>query len=316
MVLLMVLLIFSVVAILATSMIERQAIDIERSQTLFTQQQARLYALGAESATRTGLFMDWEADSGIDHAAEEWNVERTFPLDPGVITIRIQDAQGRFNLNSLLPGGNATVYEQRFRNLLSLLGLEVNIASDWAKWLNQESNVDSKYLSMDPGYRPAYQACSHSSELMLIEGVDLDVYAKLEPFITCLPAAVQLNVNTAPDFVLAALDSRLTLTDAEQIIAGRGGEGYGSVQDFLGSAPISNLRTESPTDDGTGRPDAVTPLVETDFSVTTEYFEMFARIDLNGRIGTVEALIRRNIADGKMDTIRRDFSRRAAREAW
>ena len=36
MVLLMVLLIFSVVAILATSMIERQAIDIERSQTLFT----------------------------------------------------------------------------------------------------------------------------------------------------------------------------------------------------------------------------------------------------------------------------------------
>ena len=60
----------------------------------------------------------------------------------------------------------------------------------------------------------------------------------------------------------------------------------------------------------------MTPLVETDFSVTTEYFEMFARIDLNGRIGTVEALIRRNIADGKMDTIRRDFSRRAAREAW
>jgi len=314
MVLLMVLLIFSVVAVLATSMIERQSIDIERAQTLFTQQQARLYALGAESATRAGLFMDWEADSSIDHAAEEWTVERTFPLDPGVITIRIQDAQGRLNLNGLLPGGTASIHEQRFRNLLSLLGLDVTIAQKWRRWLDKESNVDSQYLSQEPAYRPAYQACSHSSELMLIEGVDLTAYVKLEPYITCLPASVQLNVNTATDFVLAALDSRLTLTDAAQIIAGRGTEGYKTVEDFLGSAPITNLRT--PGADGQEPESTATPMVATDFSVTTEYFEMFSRIDLNGRIGTVEALIRRNKADGSMTTIRRDFSRRAPREPW
>ena len=319
MVLLMVLLIFSVVAVLATSMIDRQSIDIERSQTLFTQQQARLYALGAESATRSGLYMDWEADAAIDHAMEEWTVERTFPLDPGIINIRIQDAQGRFNLNSLLPGGASAVHEQRFKNLLSLLGLEPVIASDWAKWLNKESNVDNKYLSMEPSYRPAYQACKHTSELMLIEGVDLTAYAKLEPYIACLPASVQLNVNTALDFVLASIDSRLTLTDAEQLIAERGQAGFKSVQDFMESSVLSKLKNGARNDGsstGSAGNEEQTPLVETDFSVTTEFFEMFARIDLNGRIGTVEALIYRNKADGSMATVRRDFSRRAAREAW
>jgi len=315
MILLMVLLVFSVVAILATSMIERQSVDIERAQTLFTQQQARLYALGAESASRRGLYMDWEADKSIDHAAEQWAEPRTFPLDPGVISITIQDLQGRFNLNSLLPGGSVAVHEGRFRNLLNLTGLDTNIASEWRKWLDKDSNVDNKYLTMEPSYRPAYAECKHTSELMLIENVDLDAYAKLEPYITCLPASVQMNINTASAFVVASLHSQLTLADGEQVIAARGTNGFTTVEDFLASAPIAAVNKPVQNDNGNDSDNqAAAPLVATDFSVTTEYFEMFARIDLNDRIGTVEAVIQRSIADGSMKTLRRDYSRRAARQ--
>ena len=134
MVLLMVLLIFSVVAILATTMIERQAVDLGRASTLFAQQQARLFALGAESAAKAGLYLDWEANKEIDHAAEEWTTERTFPLDPGVISLRIQDAQGRFNLNGLTPGGAVAVQESRFRNLLNLLGLDIGMSAWRVSW--------------------------------------------------------------------------------------------------------------------------------------------------------------------------------------
>lgn len=317
MVLLMVLLIFSVVAILATTMIERQSVDLGRASTLFAQQQARLFAIGAESAAKAGLYLDWEANKAIDHAAEEWTTERTFPLDPGVISLRIQDAQGRFNLNSLYPGGNTAIQETRFRNLLNLIGLDVAIASEWRKWLDENSNVDNTYLSMTPAYRPAYATCRHTSELMLIEGVDLDAYAKIEPYITCLPTSAQLNVNTASNFVIASLDSNLTLADADAIIASRGTQGFQEVKDFIGTTQITNVMNQAEkANDGKQAPVTTATMLAADFSVTTEYFELFAHIDLNGRIGTVEALIHRAIGDGSMTTMYRDFSRRAPREVW
>jgi len=52
---------------------------------------------------------------------------------------------------------------------------------------------------------------------------------------------------------------------------------------------------------------------KTDFSVATEYFGMFARIDIDERIATVEAGIMRARDTGMMTTYYRDFSRREAR---
>ena len=80
---------------------------------------------------------------------------------------------------------------------------------------------------------------------MLIENVDLDAYSKIEPYIACLPASAQLNVNTATNFVLAALDNNLTLADADAIIASRGADGFSSVQDFIGTSQINRVMQEA-----------------------------------------------------------------------
>ena len=123
-------------------------------------------------------------------------------------------------------------------------------------------------------------------------------------------------VNTATNFVLAALDNNLTLADADAIIASRGADGFSSVQDFIGTSQINRVMQEAgKTEEGEAN-NSTGAMVVSDFGVTTEYFELFARIDLNGRIGTVEALIHRAIADGSMTTMYRDFSRRAPREVW
>ncbi|MEK9714111.1 MAG: hypothetical protein VW258_16230, partial [Thalassolituus sp.] len=98
------------------------------------------------------------------------------------------------------------------------------------------------------------------------------------------------------------------------VVAARGTNGFATVEDFLTSAPIAAINKPEASENDSDEKNAVAPLVATDFSVTTEYFEMFARIDLNDRIGTVEAVIQRNIADGSMKTLRRDYSRRAARQ--
>ena len=193
-----VLLIFAIVAVLATAMIDRQSLDIQRSANLQALQQARAYTAGIEYAVRSGLQLDYEADKAVDHLLEEWAAPRTYPLQPGVAEIQILDAQARFNLNSLhKTASNRSAQTQRFKNLLAELGLDETIAERTQQFIDDESMVDNDYLSAEPAYRASYSLFKHPSELLLAEGVDALTYQKLTPYITALPVAATLNVNAA-----------------------------------------------------------------------------------------------------------------------
>lgn len=307
--LLTVLLIFAIVSVLAIGMIERQANDMQRSATLLSMQQARAFVIGAEQAVKTGLYLDWDNNKSIDHANEEWATDRSFPLSPGKAFIRIRDAQGRFNLNTLSKASaNRTRQQQRFTNLLNLLGLDPDISPRLLRWMDEESQEDSRYQGMEPPYRAAYQGCRHTSELLLIEGVDAEAYYRLEPFIACLPLTAVLNVNTAPALVLAALDSQLTPADGEAMVSARGEKGFSSLDDFWAlpqAAPYTGAEAGKNKDKERWE--------QSDFGVKSDYFEAFIRVDLAERIASSEVLIRRDPADGSMTTLYRDYSRREAR---
>lgn len=315
--LLMVLLIFAVVSVLAVAMIDRQSGDIQRSTTMMALQQARAYVIGAESAVKTGLYLDWQNNKDVDHAQEEWAQERTFPLSPGTARIRIQDAQGRFNLNGLSKSAsNRSVQKGRFTNLLNILGLDVVYADELYRWMDETSQEDDRYRSAEPPYRAAYRGCAHTSELMLLEGLNEADYKRLEPYVTCLPITAQLNVNTASAVVLAALDDKLSLADGEAIVSARGDKGFATVDDFWA---LSQVEPFTKDNGGSGSNDEDKKTTQTvswdkaDFSVKSEYFEAFIRIDLGDRIATGEVLIRRDNGTGKMTTLYRDFSRREGR---
>lgn len=304
-----VLMIFAIVALLATSMIERQASDIQRSATLFSMQQARAFTLGAESAVKTGLFLDWKNNAEIDHALEEWAQDRQFPLEPGTAFIRIRDAQGRFNLNWLSKASaNRERQLQRFTHLLNLLGLEPELANRLYEWMDAESQADTRYQNAQPAYRAAYQGCVHSSELLLLEGLGMSEYTRLEPYVSCLPMTTSLNVNSASAYVLASLDASLTLADGESMVSARGEKGFTNLDDFW-ALPVVQPFVQD-------RPDRKKeqPLWErSDFGVKSEFFEAFIRVDLAERIASSEVLIRRDGGDGRMTTLYRDYARREPR---
>ena len=309
-VLLMVLLIFSIVSLMASSMLQRQSVDLERSGTHLLLQQTRAYAFAAEEAVKTGLYLDGQLNNNLDHLTEEWNNQRVFPLEPGTVAITIKDAQGKFNLNSLSPEFPSNdIQRKRFERLLNRLGLETRIAKNWSDWLNKESQVENDYLIAEIPYRAAYQPCVHSSELLLINDLDSDAYRKLEPYVACLPPLTPLNINTADSNILASLDQEMSDAMVSAIVNGRGQEGFASVADFFALDELKPL-----TEAGGGE-DAATKVLlkEADFAVATEYFEIFARIDLEGRMATTELLLNRNKNDGAFNTIYRDYSRREAR---
>lgn len=314
-----VLMIFAIASVLAVAMIERQSTDMQRSATLFAMQQAREFVLGAEEAVKAGLHLSWQQDKEKDHLFEEWAKERRFPLQPGMVYIRINDAQGRFNLNTLSPrANNHQRQRQRFINLLNLIGADPAIAGATSNWMNPESQADDLYQSYQPPYRAAYQYCQHTSELLLVAGITLDIYQRLEPYITCLPITAALNVNTASAMVLAALDSELTLAKAENIISLRGSKGFADVDEFMqlqDIQPLTKAAHQAAADrqEQEGTESGKTRFEAGDFSVKSEYFEAFIRVDLDNRIASSETLIYRDASNGQLDTLYRDFSRREAR---
>lgn len=309
-----VLLIFAIVAVLAGAMIERQSLDIQRSGNLLALQQARAYSSGIEYAVRSGLHLDHESNPDIDHPLEEWAKPRTYPLQPGTAEIQIFDAQSRFNLNGLhKSASNSAAQLQRFKNLLSELGLETAIADSTQKFMDEDSMVDDDYLSAEIPYRASYNLFKHPSELLLVQDVDAGVYRQLTPYITALPVSATLNINTASNIVMASLSTAWSLTEADAVIGNRGDEGLGTVDEFWQLSEVQQFT-------GTASPDSDQPVQsgkevwdKADFSVNSEFFEVFAKVTLADRVATIEMLIYRNAQTGEMRTFYRDYSRTEAR---
>jgi general secretion pathway protein K len=79
-------------------------------------------------------------------------------------------------------------------------------------WIDPDGEIagfggaeDPYYLSLARPYRAANQPMQQADELYLVRGFDAKLVAKLEPLVTALPVHTTINVNTAPEAVLAAV---------------------------------------------------------------------------------------------------------------
>ncbi|MFO7642095.1 MAG: type II secretion system minor pseudopilin GspK [Candidatus Competibacteraceae bacterium] len=96
-----VLLIVFLSTVTAASLATLQQIAIRRGTVLQHQQQAQLYALGAEQWAKVILERDRQ-ESDVDHPGEDWaNLPPALPIEGGTLVARISDLQGCFNLNNL-----------------------------------------------------------------------------------------------------------------------------------------------------------------------------------------------------------------------
>jgi len=100
-------LITALIAIIAVTMASEQQLDIRRTGNILDRAQAWQFALGMETIARLALRKDAE-NNKTDHKMEEWNKPVQFPAPDGaegdMIGGRIEDLQGRFNLNNLVDG--------------------------------------------------------------------------------------------------------------------------------------------------------------------------------------------------------------------
>lgn len=207
------LLIMAVVATLSASLGVSQQLWLRQAQNISDLSKADSVTRGA--VRYAGVLLGRDAKNNkTDDLREEWNKPFTLPVEGGFVTIRVVDAQSRFNLNNLLAGNAPQPFEIGvFRNLLTSLDLDPALADALVDWLDGDSTVqpggaeDLDYLNYDPPYRAANQPLESVDELRRVKGFTDDAVNKLRPFVVALPGAIKraININTAPAEVLGAL---------------------------------------------------------------------------------------------------------------
>ena len=233
---------------LAATLAWDNALDVRRTMVSLYRDQAIQVAIGSEGWVRSILRED-AVQSQNDHLEEIWATDiPALPIDSeavqGQIFGKIEDLQGRFNVNNLVDssGEPDPVVLAQFERLLLVLELDPIIAQTTMDWLdpNQDETIpggaeDPMYSALSPPYRTADQAISNVTELAAINGMDSVSFEILLPHVIALPRGTSINVNTATVPVLQSLGESIDFSVAEGLLEQRVGGfvDYSTVFDTL-----------------------------------------------------------------------------------
>ncbi len=250
------------------------SLDVRRTTVMLYRDQAMQVAVGAEGWVDSILRSD-QLETENDHLGEIWAADiPPLPIDSqsvqGEIYGKLEDLQGRFNLNNLIDG-NGDVDQpslEQFERLLAALGLDARLAGITVDWLDADQNEgipygaeDPLYTSRAPPYRTADRRMVSVTELAALDGVDRETFLTLLPHVTALPERTAVNVNTATLPVLQSLGPNISPGDAEGLATLR--EEGGIVDYATVFAPL------------------VEPELQQWISETTSYFQLKAVVQID-----------------------------------
>ncbi len=247
--LLVALLVVALAVILVAALLDRGELALARTRNLLRAEQADAYARGIEQYAADVLLRAKAENPGIDTHASPWASPLPAQAVPGgVISARLRDLNGCFNLNNLAPGSTqpgqapAAEWMKMFRALLTNRGVSPDVAGAVQDWLGggDTGSGSNEYLSLPVPYRPRGDVFVHVSELRLVRGVTGDVYARLAPHVCALPRGTKINVNTASVPVLWSLSGfGLAITQpVAQKLWNEGRARYGDLDTFARDAGV------------------------------------------------------------------------------
>lgn len=296
-----VMLVVALAAIIATQMLARLQLQIQRTTNISMNQQAYWYAMGAEAFAKRVLFTTFEEEPDANHLGQPWaQGETTYPVDFGQITGEISDLQACLNLNALKVDGNSNgdntdngsnspnkkqPLHATFQRLI--LSLDIEDIDDFSAesmtdalidWLDSDDAIssnggaeDSDYAAKEFPYLPANNYLASVNELRTIANFTVPVINKLKALVCILPNTNQhlININTLspeqPELLAALLD--VSSNDAEQILSSRPEKGFEKADEFFDLPEVKKLKLKDEQ--------------KRQFVVKSEYFKLKASTQFN-----------------------------------
>jgi general secretion pathway protein K len=195
----------------------------------------------------------------------------------GMISIRIEDENAKFNLKTLggLAVGFGTDTDKdpynSFKRLLAALDLQPDIADRVSYW------IDSTTEHRPPGGAAKSKNAPLDSvdELLLIPGIDADTYARLRPYVT-IYGDKSININSAEIPVLMSLSASVSRQMADTIVR------YREHTPFQNTAELSQV---------SGFGGSVGQQLQGYFRVKSSAFRVTATAESGGIRRTIESVL-------------------------
>ena len=196
-------------------------LDVARLTKNLHGDQALLLAISAESWARQLLSSDQD-DRDVDSLLENWAMAvPVLPVEGGFLRGCLQDLQGRVNLTSFLTydseklnaemENEANGLVRAWLALLRARDLPFNEASvaTIIDWVDSDDVVVSEWGAEQQSYEAnrelvmvANSALTDVEELAVMRGYGPSSVSLLKPWISALPRATSININTASEQIL------------------------------------------------------------------------------------------------------------------
>lgn len=298
--LLTVLLLVAVIAVLAGHALERMRLATRLSGNAVAMEQARAFAMAAETAAMVRINSVLARDAARVTLQGDWAGRPIpLPIPGGVASATATDGGNCFNLNGLVQTSDTETYVARpasieqFARLMRLIGIPDqqarSVAAATADWADTDTVAqpdgaeDADYASQTPFYLPANALMADVSELRAVSGVTPELYARLRPWICVLPVArpTRINVNTLlPEqaaLLAMLLPDTLDVARARAVLLDRPPQGFTSTVAFWQGVALK------------GSPAG--PEAQLQTAVTTQWFGLKIDVALGGTQLTQTALI-------------------------
>ncbi len=249
-------LIVAVITGLAIDFAARFQLSLSRAENRLTLVQVNQLVFAMEHAAIFGLKEDKKSDdedgnNEFDHLNEDWktrelefqgSLQALLGDQAEILSLSLEDAQGRFNLNQLAGReegiDSSQPFEQRYRaqekrfiRLLQTVPGDI-VASDEAEaitqavldWIDADNNTtgiggaeSDFYQSLEEPYSAANQNFTSISELRQVKGVTEEIYEHIRALVSALPEAnAVLNINTALPEIMRTINSPAEITPTDE----------------------------------------------------------------------------------------------------
>jgi general secretion pathway protein K len=205
-------------------------------------------AVQVESAERVRSQANWVLAGALDDLGEAWaiplaearlstflaadsnnNSADTDDAPEAFMSGKVEDAQAKFNVRNLIANDGQIVPEQvkAFKRLLESLSVAPSLADGMAANLSKAALAtqgdSAETLTQIGGVAGRAEAAllPQSTDQLLWLGLDAGTLEKLRPFITLLPGETKVNVNTASKEVISAVVDKLDVGSAARLVQAR-----------------------------------------------------------------------------------------------
>jgi general secretion pathway protein K len=222
-----------VVAIITAMVVEFAYGVYVSTNALHNWQASQRLSLVAKSATQLGSGLLAEKTARLPYTYPgifEMSQKAPFEEIDSTITLRIEDENAKFNINSLV-NSNGTLNEvayTSFARLLKALGLKPETADRLVDWIDP----DSQPRAQGTENRVKNGFLDSIDELVLIPGIERETYERLQPYVTIYGNRL-ININGAEVPVIMSLSDKIDRQMAENLIRYREIAPFEKMQDIF-----------------------------------------------------------------------------------